>query len=238
MRRLLALEFLKLKGSLLNVLLLCTIFLPILIIVIQYMVSKDSSSFFSVVASNSTVISLSIFSVIIILASYIVAREYKDNTITYILMTPNSRIKVLVSKFIMLFISILLIEFFTFALLLITGYVLEGLSISYAIKFLEAWAKSSVMYFLLTSVVVYIALVRRNFVSSLLIPLIALVFTSPFMYKETYIIFPYLIPIVAVSNTLGVELNQGSSNSLQFVILFAVFIVFLFLSIKKFSARE
>lgn len=238
MRRLLALEFLKLKGALLNILLLCTIFLPILIIVIQYMVSKDSSSFFSVVATNSTVISLSIFSVVIILASYIVAREYKDNTITYLLMTPNSRTKILVSKLIMLFISILLIESFTFAVLLATGYVLEGLSISYAIKFLETWVKSSVMYFLLTSVVVYIALVRRNFVSSLLIPLIALVFTSPFIYKETYIIFPHLIPIVAVSNTLGVDLNQGTNNPLQFIILFVVFIVFLFLSIRKFSARE
>ncbi|WP_110932783.1 ABC transporter permease [Paenibacillus bouchesdurhonensis] len=237
MSKLVYLEFLKLKRSYINIFLFLSMFLPILFIVIQYFLSQNEETFFLTITNNTSTISISIFSIIMILASYIMAREYKENMFSYLFITPNSRTKVLISKLLLLFIVILLLELITFVTLIIIHMFVGEFTMEKAGMLLEAWILSSLMFFLLTPLVVYIVLLRRGFVSSLLILLAGFIFTYPFIYKEYYYFLPHLIPLVTVSDHLGADVN-AANGWMTMAIMLGVFFLFTFLSIKKINRKD
>jgi len=238
MRRLVYLELVKLKKSSMNGILLAITVLPILLIIVQYVVKDGKKVFFSTVSANNTIISMSIFSVVIIVANYIIAREYKERTLIYLFITPKSKTKILLSKYILLFLIILVLGALSFGTLIIANIFINGITSKVLAKLLGAWLIGTVMFFLLTSVVVYVALLRGDFISSLLISLVFFMFTCPFMFKNNYYIFPNLIPIVTVSNFLNINKIKSMDYIRSFSILGVVFLVFLYLSINRFNRKE
>jgi hypothetical protein len=237
MNKLVRLEVLKLKRSSMNVMLLALSIVPILLIIIQYAVTSNQS-FFTTVSRNNRIISISIFSVVIIIANYILAREYKERTIIYLFITPKSRTKILLSKYILLFFIILILGALSFGSLFIANALTDGITKEILLKYLGAWLVGSGMFFLLTPVVVYVALVREDFISALLISLVVFIFTCPFMFKEQYYGLPHLIPMVAVNKFLSTDGVSDLNFPLLFLILGVVFLLFLYLSIRRFNRKE
>ncbi|MBW4084444.1 ABC transporter permease [Paenibacillus sp. S150] len=236
MSKLVYLELLKIKRSYINLFLILSIFIPILFIVIQYVISKEDTTFFSVISKNTSTISVTIFSMIIILATYLIAREYKENTLTYLFVTPVSRTKLLLSKLLLLLLMIVLLELITFGLLALIHLFLGDFTLALASRLFDVWWISSLMFFLLTPVVTYIVLLRKDFVPSLLISLAGFIFTFPFVYRDFYYFFPHLIPMVTVTNYLENDVSV-TSNGMPLLIMLAVFVVFLFLSITKINRK-
>lgn len=238
MKDLMKLELLKLKRLSLNILLLIVVLMPILIITVYYIYSKDDSSFFDILKDNNVIVSLSIFATNIIFTTFIVAIEYKDNKISYLLITPVARTKILLGKFTIASLIILMTGLIEFGLLFTIGMVVEGFKMAYLSNMIIVWLLSSILYIMLTPLIIYIVLWKKSFAASLLISLVVMIFTTPFMYGEMYVYFPHLIPIVTVSNYLGNSLNDSvPHNQIAFAVLAVLFAIFMFLSVRKFEGE-
>lgn len=236
MKSLIFLEFRKTKGTFIIKLIPFILLAPIVLVLVTHF-SDSQSTFINVVTKTSVFIQMISFSLIIILGCYAITREYKDNTMSYLCITLKSPSQVLISKYIMLFISILLTQIFIFGAMIILNNIIDGFSQEITMCLVKAGVLSSFTLSCITSIIVYIALLRRSFISSTMIFLFLFILTFPFSLINFTYALPHLLPLVLVSKLLGSSQYPDVNYFVSIFLLLMIFMVFYYLSIRKIAKR-
>lgn len=236
MKSLIFLEFRKTKGTFINKLIPFILLAPIVLVLVSYF-SDRQSPFIDVVTKTSIFIQMISFSLIIISGCYAITREYKDNTMPYLCITLKSSSQVLVSKYIMLFIQILLTQILIFGAMIVLNNIVDGYSKEITMRLVKAGGLSSFTLCCITSIIVYIALLRRSFISSTMIFLFLFILTFPFSLINFTYALPHLLPLVLVSKLLGSSQYLDVNYSVGIFLLLIIFLVFYYLSIRKIAKR-
>jgi hypothetical protein len=231
MHRLLTLEFRKLKGTFLYILIPVAFLAPLILVLIQY-TSGQKASFTEIVTKSSVFIQMISFACVVISGCYITTREYKNEMAQYLAITPNSIIRILLCKFILLFLETLVLQLAVFGVLFCVNTVLNGFNGDIEFRYITAGILSSLFLGCLIPAVTFIALWRRSFAGSSIIFLVLLMITFPFAFMSDGFIFPQLEPIILISEFLGNKRYSQISYAYGILILAATFAAFLYLSIR------
>lgn len=86
-------EIKKIRHTFLQPLILISLIGPLLMITVINTIDENKN-FFEVVASNSVFVQMIPFAVTVIFGCFIVAREYKENTMVYLKIMPCSQVKI------------------------------------------------------------------------------------------------------------------------------------------------
>ena len=232
MRMLIGLELKKIKNTFVNGLALISILAPILMIALVYAVSSDKT-FLEVVISNSVYIQMIPFAVTVIYGCFIVTREYKENMIVYLEITPQSQTKIMLSKLIVTVFELCLTQVITFVLLFIINAVIDGFDFVLLMKYVKVALISAAALSALVPLIVFISLVRRSFSSASIIFLMIFMFTFPFIFSENGYVFPHLLPMILVAKFFGNLRYDKISFLCGALVLTLVAMLFLYLSIRK-----
>lgn len=237
MENLINLELIKVRNTFANGLALISIIAPILMIIMVYAVGDDKP-FLEIVKSNSVFVQMIPFAVTVIYGCFIVAREYKENMMVYLKITPQSQTKIMLSKLFVILFQLCLTQLVTFILLFILNAVIDGFDTVLLLKYIKAGLISAGTLSALVPLIVFISMIRQSFSSASLIFLILFMFTFPFIFSENGYVFPHLLPMILVARFFDnskydkISLLYGSS------ILATTAIVFLYLLIKKSKIKE
>ena len=237
MSSLLQLEFMKLRRTFLVLLLPLALFVPLALVLIQYGFHPQQS-FTAVITKNSVFMQMISFASVVITGCYIVAREYRQQLISYLAITPKSLTRILLSKYILLFLEIAVLQGLTFGLLIVIHSLVSGFDPQLAADYMTAGVLSTLCLMALTPAVVYVALWKRNASAAALLFLVVFMLTYPFAFKDFGAFLPHLLPIILVSKFLGYEQYAHISYARGGLILLAVFMGFLILSIHKINSKE
>jgi len=236
MRKLIGLELKKIKNTFVNVLILISIVAPILMTMLVYAACNDKT-FLEVVISNSVYIQMIPFAVTVIFGCFIVAREYKENMIVYMEITPQSQTKLMLSKLVVIVLELCLTQLITFGLLFIINAVIDGFDFALLIKYINAGFISAVAFSALAPLIVFVSLMRRNFSSASFTFLMIYMFTFPFIFSENGYVFPHLLPMILVTKSFGNLKYDKISFLCGALILTAVALIFSYLSIRKINKK-
>ncbi len=237
MGKLIGIELEKMKHTFLQVLIIISLLGPIALITIMYAIT-DNKSFFEVVKSNSAFVQLIPFSVTVIFGCFIVAREYKENMMLYLKITPQSQVRIIISKLIVIELELWLTQVVTFILLSVINTVIGGFDTNLLLRYIGAGLISAGALGLLIPVMIYMSLLRRSFSGAALIFLVLFMMTFPFIFSENGHLFPHLIPMLFVAKFFGSSVYNNMRLLYGLLILAAIAGIFLYLSIKKMKQKE
>jgi hypothetical protein len=143
----------------------------------------------------------------------------------------------LLSKYVFLILQIWGTQLFIFLVLAFVNVLTNGLNFETTITFFQAGILSAISFSGLAPAIIYIALLRRRFISSLLIFLFLFILTFPFSQMGYGYAFPHLLPLILVSKFFGAAQYSEVSYGACMVILLVVFVLFFSLSIKGIERR-
>jgi hypothetical protein len=230
------LEFQKNKRTFLYKLLPFVLLTPLIIVLVLYKATPQAI-WVNIIAKYSVFIQMISFSYIVIAGCYAICREYKDNTLPYISVTQKPNKIILLSKYAFLLLQIWGTQLFIFLVLALVNVLTDGLNFDIIITFFKAGILSSISFSGLAPAIIYIALLRRKFISSLIIFLFLFILTFPFSQMGYGYAFPHLLPLILVSKFFGVAQYSEVSYGVCMVILFIVFVLFFSLSFKRIERR-
>jgi hypothetical protein len=233
----LTLEFRKLKGSFLRILLPAAFLLPIIMVLFQYG-SSSQNGLAPIVSKYCAIIQMMSFVCVVVSGCYIITMEYRNHMIPYLAVTPKSITKVLLCKYAVLLIETILLQLAVFIALFIMNTALSGFDANLAARYLAAGVLSTFCFFCITPAVVYVALWRRSFASSALIFLILFMLSFPFSFLDFGWLFPHLLPIMLVPKFLGFKAYAQIGYGVGISVLVATFVLFFYLSIRKIAKKE
>ncbi len=231
MRNLIGFEIRKIKHTFLSLLILVSLAGPIAMIAVMYAIN-DEKTFLEVVISNSVFVQLIPFAVTVIFGCFIVAREYKDNMMLYLKITPQSQVKIVLSKFIVIILELSLTQIFSFFMLFIINRVIDGYDTDLLLKYIKAGLISAGALSCLVPLMIFISLIRRSFSSAALIFLMIFMLTFPYIFSENGALFPHLLPMVLVAKFFGNPVYDKVSYLNAVFILIGVAAIFLFLVVR------
>ncbi|MCL2719099.1 MAG: ABC transporter permease [Lachnospiraceae bacterium] len=233
------LELRKIKKTSMSYIIFLFATLPILLMLLLHITSDEiNKEFYTIIANYSVIITMCLFTVSIILANYIITREYQESTIIYLFIAPVSRKKILASKFGLLFLILFTLSIFTYGCIFLLNVMLGEVNSDIFARYVAACLSGAFLFFLLMPLIVAIALWRKNFISSMLISLVMLIFTSPFMFTQNFYAFPHLIPMAVSNNMLMTDNKLDINYPLAFLILALVGCLFTFVSVRLFEKKE
>lgn len=239
MLKLIGLEFQKIRRTTIYFTTLCLSLLPAIMILLQYIISHDSKQdFYTTVANSNVIITMCLYTAFIILTNYVITREYRDRTLIYLFITPQNRMKILFSKFGLLFLLLFGVSAITYGSIFIMNLIFGGVDAEVVKRIVGAWFASAILSFLLMPLIAMIALWRKNFISSMLIALVLVIFTLPFMFKENIYAFPHLIPMAVSNNILRIQNRLTLNYPCAFILLAIICVVGSLISMKLFSRKE
>src|SRR5699024_12613315 len=102
--------------------------------------------------------------------SYLVNREYMENTFKNILAIPVSRIGFIVSKMLLLFIWVMMLTLIAWTLTIVLGMLtqFDGLSISLVMESLSQFSIGGMCLFILSTRIILVKLVMKNYVPTII----------------------------------------------------------------------
>jgi hypothetical protein len=210
---------------------------PIAMIIVMFVVNGDKT-FFEVVVSNSVFVQIIPFAVTVIFGCFIVAREYKENMMIYLKITPQSPVKIMLSKFVLILAQLCFTQIFTFIMLFLINTIIDGYDADLLLKYIEAGLISAGTLSCLVPLVVFVSILRRSISGSALLLLVIFMMTFPFIFSENGYIFPHLLPMILVAKFFGNSVYDRISFLYGLLILAAVFIIFLYLSIRRTKKKD
>ncbi len=231
MLKLLTLELRKLKGTFLYILISIAFLAPLILVLIQYS-SGEKASFPEIVTKSIVFIQMISFGCVVISGCYMITREYKSDMVQYLAITPNSMIRILFCKFILLFLETFVLQLAIFGVLFCINTILNGFNGDIGFRYITAGILSSLFLSCLIPAVTFIALWRRSFAGSSIIFLVLLMLTFPFAFMSYGFLFPQLEPIILVSEYLGNKRYNQIDYVYGILILAATFAIFSYLSIR------
>jgi hypothetical protein len=200
-------EFLKLRRSKMLLLSVIASFIPAMIKFLQFAFGKSqaNTSWELFLGSGQELTLLAMLFVVVFVSSFVFSMEYQYNTASYVFTSSISKVNIFVSKMI----SLLAIITFLFIVLassqLLFGFLALKVGISWTLffKFIQVIVWYIFSYFLVSAIVVLVAVLIKRFVISAVIVLSYLLLIFPFHAKNNPYICPLMTPTVVASRIYG-----------------------------------
>ena len=237
MKKMIGFEIKKIRHTFIQLLILISLIGPLLMITVINAID-GKKNFFEVVVSNSVFVQMIPFAVTVIFGCFIVGREYKENMMVYMKIMPQSQVKIMLSKVIVIIIELWFAQILTFIMLFIINTVIDGYDTGVLLKFIGAGLISAGALSCLVPLIVFISLLRRSFSSSALILLVIFMMTFPYIFSENGYIFPHLLPMIMVAKFFGSSVYDKISFLSGTLILIAIATIFGYLSIRITKKKE
>lgn len=236
MEMLIGFEFKKIRHTFLQALIVASLAGPAAMIAVIY--ASGNKTFFETVTGNSVFVQMLPFAVTVIFACYIVTREFKDNTILYLKITPQSPVRIMLSKMLLTVAELGFSQIVSFVLLFIINTGMDGFDAKLPVKYLEAGLISAGAFGCLVPLMIFISLLRRSFSGSALVFLVIFMLTFPFAFTENGQVFPHLLPMILVARFFGNSIYDNTGIWSSVFILVATAVIFLYLSVRITEKKE
>ena len=128
-----------------------------------------------------------------LIATFLINREYQEDTLKTLLTIPVSRMDFILSKFILLFIWIMILTSVAWGLNLILGLIgqFEGLTSTVLLQSFKEYVITGSLLFLLTPPVIFITLLFKSFVAPIMFTIIITITNITIINSEYLSLFPW-----------------------------------------------
>jgi bacitracin transport system permease protein len=204
-------EFLKLKRSKMFILsVIGSAVAPLMVAAAMYIQMKTELptiiAEFDVLFLNTSIYAILLISPPLngVITAYLYSREYTEDTLKNLLTIPVSRVGLLLSKWVLLFFWIMLLTLETWVLALLFGTLgqFTGLSEAMVSQTLSQFAMAGMLSFLLTTPIVLITLVFKNFVPSIIVTIAITLVNVMLATSEHRGLFPWVAALDIANGTL------------------------------------
>ncbi|MEK3854003.1 ABC transporter permease [Cytobacillus sp. FSL H8-0458] len=204
-------EFLKLKRSKMQ--LISTVgasVVPLMVVIASYIQMKTEKPSpiieFHELFSNANLYTILVVGVPLygVVAAYIFNREYMDDTLKNLLTIPVSRVNLILSKLLLLFMWILFLTLVSWGLTLILGVLLQfqGLSKSLISESFLQFLLGGILLFALSTPIVLITVVLKNYVPTIIFTILVTLINIMTANSEHRGLFPWAAAGDISMNTL------------------------------------
>jgi hypothetical protein len=170
-----------------------------------------------------------------IVVGYIFSREYSENTINTLFTYPISRTKFIISKFVIIYILILMTFIICYVLSIIVGIMIphEPFTTEIFIKYLKVYLLMSVMHFALIPPISLAAIFSKNIIPAICMA-VGAVFIGAFALQTKYAeIFPWSIPTVVTEKVIFGENLLFTKEAISLSLTFTIFMAALLICVKR-----
>jgi len=223
-------EILKLKRcKIFNLSLIGALIAPLMIsgeIVKSKFDNPDKIITFADLFESTNLYIMMIFGLILygLIAAYLISREYSENTLKSVLTVPISKAKYLFSKFIILFIWILLLTIISWISTIVFGFIFgaEYLRTQDIIISIKAYLLGGVFLFLTSSPVVFITLYSKNIIAPIIFMASVVMANIMLSNSDLGVYFPWTTSHLAVS---GIIEKYNTPYATAYLIIILTFII-------------
>lgn len=170
-----------------------------------------------------------------LITANIFASEFETKTINILFTYPFNRIKILISKFISIFLVIITTLLLAFLTALICGLLLkhEPLTFNIILSHFIDYLQLSLMHFMLTTIIAALTIRFKHLIPALIF-IISMIFLNIILMNSSIgIVFPMSIPVVLTPHSFG---GRSYTNyALGYSALCIYFIISSFLCFKNFK---
>jgi bacitracin transport system permease protein len=139
-----------------------------------------------------------------VVTAYLITREYMEDTLKNLLTIPVSRMSFLMSKYLLLFIWILLLTFVAWILTLGLGVLcqFEGLTTKLMFQSIKQFSMGGGLLFILSSPIILVTLVSKNYVPTIIFTIVITMLNVMSGNSEHRGLFPWAAAGDIANNTL------------------------------------
>ncbi len=235
-------EFLKLKRSKVFLLIILGSLAPALIsflVLLIYNSSNPTHLDMNFFLNELILYSILLFNIVLysLLIAFLVVREYNDHTLKSVLVSPISRTKFIISKFVMFEILVILLAIFSFVIGVILAYIGGATSITFKIifdNFVQYMISCTLLSIAMTPFL-FISLIFKNSIPSVIVG-VAVAFSNMLLYGQYLApLSPYCSALIYGLHKMG-EYNYGNITPVLIILL--TFVVGLILSLIYFNKKD
>lgn len=138
-----------------------------------------------------------------ILTAYLFIREYNENTLKNLIVIPISKTNILTSKILLLFFWIMLMSFNTWILTALFGFIgpFEGMTTIRIFLSFKQIMIGGILLFLLTTPVVFVSLLFKSYVSTIVFTLVITMINVLIIQSEYLVLYPWTAVHVIATNS-------------------------------------
>lgn len=166
-------------------------------------IERDSITFAEFMANtNMNQIMLTNVLIFGVVTTYLISREYEEDTLKSILTIPVSRTSFLLSKFMLLFIWFMILTFVSWGLTFGFGVIgqMQGLSLTVVLESLKQYAIGGSLLFLLSTPVVFVTLLFKNFVPTIIFTAVLTMINLMIINNEYKALYPWSAVLLIAEN--------------------------------------
>ncbi|WP_223068670.1 ABC transporter permease [Paenibacillus caui] len=128
-----------------------------------------------------------------VITAYLFNREYAEDTLKNLLTIPVSRISLIVSKMVLLYLWIMVLTMFAWGLILLLGLIVgyEGLSADVLLESLTEFCIGGSLLFLLSTPTIFITLLFKNYVPTIIFSAVVVMGNVALANREYKALFPW-----------------------------------------------
>lgn len=137
-----------------------------------------------------------------VITAYLYHREYAEDTLKNLLTIPVSRVSLIVSKLILLFLWILTLTFVAWGLTLFFGLIgqFEGLSSTVLLESLKQFMLGGCLLFLLSTPTIFVTFLFKNYVPTIIFTSMITMANVALANREYKVLFPWSAAHTIVTN--------------------------------------
>jgi bacitracin transport system permease protein len=138
-----------------------------------------------------------------IVTSYLFNREYTENTLKNLLTIPVSRINLILSKMLLLFIWIMMLTIITWSLTLVLGMIaqFDGVSIMLLLTSFKQFCIGGILLFVLSSPMIFITVLMKNYVPTIILAVVIMLVNVMIAFSDHQALFPWSAVLNIASGT-------------------------------------
>jgi bacitracin transport system permease protein len=137
-----------------------------------------------------------------VVTTYLISREYVEDTLKSILTIPVSRTHFLLSKFMLLFIWFMILTFTAWGLTFGFGVIgqMQGISTAVVLESLKQYAIGGSLLFLLSTPVVFVTLLFKNYVPTIIFTAVLTMINLMIINNEYKALYPWSAVLLIAEN--------------------------------------
>ena len=171
-----------------------------------------------------------------LITTYIFNREFEEDTLKNLLTIPVGRIKLIISKLVVLFIWIILILLCSYLAVYILGTItgFVGLTINMMLKYLQKYVFTGFLLYLLMPTIILITIVFKNYVPPLAFSIFITMGVVIFGQSKYLSFYPWGIPVLLTIDSQEI----AYPISYSWIIILGVFTISLIINFFYFKNKD
>jgi len=140
-----------------------------------------------------------------VITAYLFQREYAEDTLKHMLTIPISRLRLLLSKLLLLFLWITLLTLFCWLSILLLGTIAgyDGLSLKVMYHALKQYVAGGWLMFLLTAPTMLVTLWFKNYVPTIIFTAALTMGNVAIINNEYVVLYPWSVPYVIATGSFN-----------------------------------